>query len=195
MSKTPYPLHEPRPAYMRQIGMQWARYIEGVTDPPAGTPAAPPAAAPAAAIPPKPDDPPKVPELDAAAIAALQVKVANFEAAEATRAQEAQAKANAELSDLQKAQRDNTALALKLARAEALAAHPVPAAYQSLVQGTDEASFLASAKLASELAAKAEGKAPPPDPIPNAGTGGAAPTVSSLDAGRDLYNLRHGKTS
>ena len=96
----------------------------------------------------------------------------------------------AELSDLQKAQRDNTALALKLARAEALAAHPVPAAYQSLVQGTDEASFLASAKLASELAAKAEGKAPPPDPIPNAGTGGTAGILTGKEAGLEQARRR-----
>lgn len=194
MSKTPYPLHEPRPAYMRQIGMQWARYIEGVGNAPPAPPAAPPAAAPAAAIPPKPADPPKVPDLDAAAIAALQAKVATFEAAEATRAQEAKDKADLELSDLQKAQRTIAELTLTGARDAALIAHPVPAAYQPLVQGTDAASFLASAKLASELAAKAEGKALPPEPIPNAGTGGAAPTSGSVAAGRDIYTLKNPKS-
>ena len=195
MPKKSYPLCEPRPYYMSAIGMQGARFIDGVPDPvPPVTP--PPSAAPVvpAQVPPKPDVPPVVPPVD---VAALQAKVAAFEAAEATRAQEAQAKADLELSDLQKAQRTNAELALRIARADALVAHPVPAEYQALVQGTDEASFLASAKLASELAAKAAGVVPPvqkPGVVPQSGAGGgAAPTGGSVAAGRDIYTLKNPK--
>lgn len=192
MSKAFRLFHEPLPAYMQQIGMQWARYIEGGGDPPAPNPPStdlPPG------TPPKPADPPKVPELSADDIAALQAKVAGFEAAEQKRADEAKAKADAELTELQKAQRTIAELSLTNDRNAALAAHPVPAAYQSLVQGTDAASFLASAKLASELAAKAEGKAPTPDPIPNSGTGEQNSKVGSVQAGRDRYNQMHKKSS
>lgn len=195
MSKAFRLFHEPLPAYMQQIGMQWARYVEGGGDPPGAPAPTPPASDLPPGTPPKPVDPPKAPELDAAAIAALQAKVATFEAAEATRAQEAQAKADAELTESQRLTRDLADANLKLARAEAIAAHPVPAAYQSLVQGTDAASFLASAKLASELAARAEGKAPTPDPIPNAGTGEQSSKVGSVQAGRELFNQMHKKTS
>lgn len=186
---------------MSSIGMASARYVDG-PGAPAGAPAATPPAATAATppvahvVPPKPADPPTVPPVD---VAALQARVAAFEAAEATRTQEEQARKDAELTESQRLTRDNEALTLKLARAEAIATHPVPAEYQSLVQGSDAASFLASAKLASELAAKAAGVTPPPpkpDPIPQSGTGASGtPTSGSLDEGADLYNSRHKKTS
>lgn len=191
-----HPLFEPRPYYMSAIGMQGARFLEGVPDPVVPPVTPPPPAAPVvpAQVPPKPDVPPVVPPVD---VAELQAKVAAFEAAEATRAQEAKDKADLELSDLQKAQRTIAELSLTNDRNAALAAHPVPTEYQALVQGTDAASFLASAKLASELAAKAAGVAPPaqkPGVVPQSGAGaGEAPTGGSVAAGRDIYTLKNPK--
>lgn len=196
MPKKSYPLCEPRPYYMSALGMQGARFIDGVPDP--VPPVTPPPAVPAvpAQVPPKPDVPPVVPPVD---VAELQAQLATFQAAEAKRTQEAKDKADAELSDLQKAQRTIAELSLTNDRNAALAAHPVPAEYQALVQGTDAASFLASAKLASELAAKAAGVVPPPQKpgvVPQSGSGaGGAPAGGSLEAGADLYNSRHKKTS
>lgn len=193
LSKISYPLWEPRPAYMSSIGMLSARYIDGPGTP-AGDPPVVPAVAPV--VPPAPAVPPVVPPVD---VAALQAQLATYEAAEVVRAQEAQAKVDAELSDLQKAQRTIAELTINSARADALVAHPVPEKYRSLVQGTDAASFLASAKLASELAAAAEGKTPPAaplQPVPHAGTtpdGGQPPTGGSVQAGRDLYTSKNPK--
>lgn len=96
------------------------------------------------------------------------------------RAAEAEAKIqaaeDAKLSDIQRAQKErdeaaaeNAKLKAANARLAALAEYPVPKDYQDLVTGTDEASYLASAKKISELYAKAEGKAPKPDPVPRSG--------------------------
>lgn len=115
-----------------------------------------------------------------------------------------QAAEDAKLSDIQRAnkERDDTAaesakLLTTVARLTALAEHPVPKEYQDLVTGTDEASFLASAKKISELYARAEGKAPKPAPVPGSGgrseDGGSA--GSSLSSGRDLYESRKPKKS
>lgn len=86
------------------------------------------------------------------------------------------------LSDLEKAQKAATdanaateALRLENARLKALSLHPVPADYQDLVTGTDAASFEASAKKLSELAAKASGQKPGPDPVNESGTGDSGP--------------------
>jgi hypothetical protein len=69
--------------------------------------------------------------------------------------------------------------------------------YQDLVTGTDEASYLASAKKISDLYARAEGKAPKPDPVPGSGnrSGDNNPAGGSLASGRELYAQKHKKTS
>lgn len=141
---------------------------------PATPPVAPPVAPVAPAAPPEPAVPPVVPPVD---VAALQARLVAFEAAEVKRAEEQKAEDDAELSKSQILERDLAAANLRLARAEAIAAHPVPTEYQSQVHGTDAASFLASAKFISELAAKAAGVIPPPpklDPVPGSGTGTGA---------------------
>lgn len=110
---------------------------------------------------------------------ALKAERARAEAAE-QRAADAEAKIqaaeDAKLSDIQRAQKErddqaaeNAKLKATNARLAALAEHPVPKEYQDLVTGTDEASYLASAKKISELYARAEGKAPKPDPVPGSG--------------------------
>lgn len=113
---------------------------------------------------------------------------------------------DAKLSDIEKAQKerdDAAAEAAQLrtdnARLAALAKHPVPAGYQDLVTGTDVASFEASAKKISDLYAKAEGKAPRPDPVPSSGSRDGSSSNNSagtsLDSGRDLYNSKHKKSN
>lgn len=115
-----------------------------------------------------------------------------------------QAAEDAKLSDIDKANKkasDAEARATKLesdnARLAALAKHPVPEEYQDLVTGTDAASFEASAKKLSELHARAEGKAPKPDPVHESGnrSGDNNPTGGSLAAGRDIYASKHAKSS
>lgn len=139
-------------------------------------------------------------------IKALKAEREAREAAE-KRAADAEAKVqaaeNAKLSDIERAKKEaagSAAEAAKLrsdnARLAALATHPVPADYQDLVTGTDAASYLASAKKISELYARAEGKAPKPDPVHKSGTrDGDKPTGGSLAAGRELYESKHKKTS
>lgn len=106
------------------------------------------------------------------------------------------------LSEIQRAQKErddqaaeNATLKATNARLAALAEHPVPKDYQDLVTGTDEASYLASAKKISELYARAEGKAPKPDPVPGSGSrsGEKNPVGGSIAAGRDLYASRKKK--
>ncbi|MDN4644931.1 hypothetical protein [Arthrobacter sp. PsM3] len=138
-------------------------------------------------------------------IKALQSERARAEAAEkrATAAEaKIQAAEDAKLSDIQKAQKErddqaaeNAKLKATNARLAALAEHPVPKDYQDLVTGTDEASYLASAKKLSELHARAEGKAPKPDPVDRSGkrTGDNNPAGGSVAAGRDLYASRKKK--
>lgn len=69
---------------------------------------------------------------------------------------------DAKLSDIERAKKERDEIAAETAtlrtenaRLAALATYPVPEKYQHLVIGTDEASFLASAKDVSELAAAA----------------------------------------
>jgi hypothetical protein len=140
-------------------------------------------------------------------IKALQSERARAEAAEkrATAAEaKIQAAEDAKLSDIQRAQKErddqaaeNTKLKATNARLAALAEHPVPKDYQDLVTGTDEASYLASAKKISELYARAEGKAPKPDPVHGSGTRTGEPNASggSIAAGRDQYYSKHPKKS
>lgn len=138
-------------------------------------------------------------------IKALKAERDAREAAE-KRATEAEAKIqaaeDAKLSDIQRAQKErddqaaeNATLKATNARLAALAEHPVPKEYQDLVTGTDEASYLASAKKISELYARAEGKAPKNDPVPGSGkrSGGANAAGGSLAAGRELYEQKHNK--
>ncbi|SDW33179.1 hypothetical protein SAMN04487912_102358 [Arthrobacter sp. cf158] len=106
---------------------------------------------------------------------------------------------DAKLSDIQRAQkeRDDAAAALAAAKSEnarlaALAAHPVPADYQDLVVGTDEASYLASAKKVAELYAKAEGKPFRPAPDHSQGPRQTAKT-GGWDAGKTEAAKRFGK--
>ena len=139
-------------------------------------------------------------------IKALQSERARAEAAE-KRAAAAEAKIqaaeDAKLSDIQKAQKErddqaaeNAKLKATNARLAALAEHPVPKDYQDLVTGTDEASYLASAKKISDLYARAEGKAPKPDPVHKSGTrNGEKPAEGSLASGRELYESKHKKNS
>lgn len=164
------------------------------------TPAVPVAATPTA--------PPVVPDesqLGDAGKAALQVE-RDARAAEKARADAAEAQLraaeDAKLSDIEKANKaaadtaaENAKLKSDNARLAALAEHPVPKEYQDLVTGTDEASFLASAKKISDLYARAEGKAPLPDPIPRSRElpGGPNPSGGSTAAGRDLYAAQHPK--
>ncbi|MBT8162803.1 MULTISPECIES: hypothetical protein [Arthrobacter] len=103
---------------------------------------------------------------------------------------------DAKLSDIDKANKErdataaeNATLKATNARLAALAKHPVPEEYQDLVTGTDEASYLASAKKISELHAKAEGKASKPDPVPGSGTGDRK-GVSGRDAGLEQARKR-----
>lgn len=137
--------------------------------------------------------------------AALQVE-RDARAAEKARADAAEAKLqaaeDAKLSDIQLANKERdekasevAALKATNARLAALAEHPVPKEYQDLVTGTDEASFLASAKKISELYARAEGKAPKPAPVPGSGGRSSESNASggSLAAGRDLYESKHRK--
>ena len=155
-----------------------------------------------------PAAPPVIPDesqLGDAGKAALQVE-RDARAAEKARADAAEAKLkdaeDAKLSDIDRANRaaadtatENAKLKSDNARLAALAEHPVPKEYQDLVTGTDEASFLASAKKISDLYAKAEGKAPLPDPIPRSRElpGGPNPSGGSTAAGRDLYAAQHPK--
>lgn len=116
-----------------------------------------------------------------------------------------QAAEDAKLSDIQRAQKErddqaaeNAKLKADNARLAALAKFPVPADYQELVTGTDAASFEASAKKLSELYARAEGKAPRPDPVHRSGANRStdnAPAGGSVAAGRDLYESKHKKTN
>lgn len=113
-----------------------------------------------------------------------------------------QAAEDAKLSDIQRAQKErddqaaeNAKLKAANARLAALAEHPVPKDYQDLVTGTDEASYLASAKKISDLYARAEGKAPKPDPVHKSGTRtGDKPAEGSVASGRELYESKHKKT-
>lgn len=144
-------------------------------DPAAVVPPATPAVVPPVATPVVPDES----QLGDAGKAALQVE-RDARATEKARADAAEAKLqaaeDAKLSDIQRAQKErddqaaeNAKLKAANARLAALAEHPVPKEYQDLVTGTDEASYLASAKKISELYARAEGKAPKPDPVPGSG--------------------------
>lgn len=116
-----------------------------------------------------------------------------------------QAAEDAKLSDIQRAQKErddqaaeNAKLKAANARLAALAEHPVPKEYQDLVTGTDEASYLASAKKISDLYARAEGKALKPEPVHKSGTRtGDKPaegSVGSVASGRELYESKHKKT-
>lgn len=113
-----------------------------------------------------------------------------------------QEKEDAELSELERTKKqltqkdeDNAKLNEKIMRLTALANHQVPKDYQYLVHGTDEASFEASAKGVAELAAKAEGKAPPPERVQESGSGSGSGNGNnsggSIAAGRDSYRARH----
>lgn len=135
--------------------------------------------------------------LDEGGIRALKSERDARKAAE-KRATEAESKLqaaeDAKLSDIDRANKkaaDAEARATQLeaanARLAALAEHPVPKEYQDLVTGTDEASYLASAKKISELYAKAEGKNGKPDPVPNSGKGdrqGATGREAGLEQAR-----------
>jgi hypothetical protein len=112
-------------------------------------------------------------------IKALKAEREAREAAE-KRAADAEAKIkaaeDAKLSDIDRANKKAAEaeeraakLASDNARLAALAKYPVPEDYQDLVTGTDAATYEASAKKISELYAKAEGKAPKPDPVPRSG--------------------------
>jgi len=140
-------------------------------------------------------------------IKALKAEREAREAAE-KRAADAEAKVqaaeDAKLSDIDRAKKeaaDAAAETAKLradnARLAALAKHPVPADYQDLVTGSDAASFEASAKKISELYARAEGKAPKPDPVHGSGnrSGDNNPAGGSVAAGRDIYASKHTKKS
>lgn len=100
------------------------------------------------------------------------------------------------LSEIQRAQKErdekaaeNATLKATNARLAALAEYPVPKDYQDLVTGTDEASYLESAKKISELYARAEGKAPKPDPVPGSGSRSGENKTSggSVSAGREAF--------
>lgn len=100
------------------------------------------------------------------------------------------------LSEIQLAQKErdekaaeNATLKATNARLAALAEYPVPKDYQDLVTGTDEASYLESAKKISELYARAEGKAPKPDPVPGSGSRSGENKASggSVSAGREAF--------
>ncbi|CAH0233808.1 hypothetical protein SRABI26_02720 [Arthrobacter sp. Bi26] len=112
-----------------------------------------------------------------------------------------QAAEDAKLSDIQLANKkatDAEERAAKLetanARLAALAKYPVPEKYQHLVNGTDAASFEASAKDVSELAG-VQGKKR--DPIHDSGdkSGDRGGAGTSVSAGRDLYASKHTKKS
>lgn len=171
------------------------------TDPAAEVPPVVPAVVPPAAAPVVPDES----KLGDPGKAALQVE-RDARAMEKARADAAEAKLqaaeDAKLSDIQKAQKErddketeNAKLKVANARLTALADHPVPKEYQDLVTGTDEASYLASAKKISELYARAEGKAPKPTPVPRSGNRSTDdnPSGGSVAAGRDLYESKHKK--
>lgn len=109
---------------------------------------------------------------------------------------------DAKLSDIQRAQKErddqaaeNAKLKAANARLAALAKHPVPEDLQDLVTGTDEASYLASAKKISDLYARAEGKAGGSSYVHKSGTGSGEnnPAGGSIAAGRDLYASRKKK--
>ncbi|AYR01508.1 scaffolding protein [Arthrobacter phage Seahorse] len=106
---------------------------------------------------------------------------------------------DAKLSDIQRAQKERDDAAAELAAAKsdnarlaALATHPVPKEYQDLVVGTDEASYLASAKKVAELYAKAEGKPFRPAPDPSQGARQTAKT-GGWDAGKAEAQKRFAK--
>lgn len=137
--------------------------------------------------------------LRAEGLKALKAERARAEA-EAARASQLQKQlddiAASKLSDIQRAQKErddqaaeNATLKATNARLAALAEHPVPKDYQDLVTGTDEASYLASAKKISELYARAEGKAPKPDPVPGSGnrSGENKTSGGSVSAGREAF--------
>lgn len=130
--------------------------------------------------------------------AAAEKELAEFRA-------EKQKAADAELSEVQRANKVAADVAVELAAARlenarlaALAKHSIPEKYQGLVHGTDADSYMASALLASELAALAEGKVQKTDVVHKSGTGGGGDGSNSsttLDAGRDLYASQHKKTT
>lgn len=135
-------------------------------------------------------------------IKALKAEREAREAAEKELAEfraEKQKAADAELSEVQRVQKErddqaaeNAKLKATNARLAALAEHPVPKEYQDLVAGTDEASYLASAKKISELYARAEGKS---GVVHKSGTssGDKNSASGSIDAGRELYASRKKK--
>lgn len=130
-------------------------------------------------------------------IKALKAEREAREAAEKELAEfraEKQKAADAELSEVQRAQKErddqaaeNATLKATNARLAALAEHPVPKDYQDLVTGTDEASYLASAKKLSELYTRAQGKS---GVVSKSGTGGFEATSGSVAAGREEYRNR-----
>lgn len=190
---------EPLPYYMSAIGMRGARFIDGD-----GGDAGAPAGG-------EPDDS----DIDAidglgdGGKNAIRGERAKARAAEQrateTAAENARLKAlvdaadAAKLSDLEKAQKatedtkaENARLATENARLAALAKFPVSEENQSLVTGTDPASFLANAERISKLEAAAAGKATKQDPVPGSGSGGNSGDKSggTVQAGADLYNSR-----
>lgn len=107
---------------------------------------------------------------------------------------------DAKLSDIERAQKErdeqaaeNARLKSANARLAALATHPVPKDYQDLVTGTDEESYLASAKKISELYARAEGKGNKPGPVHDSGSrsGESKTSGGSLSAGREAFAAKH----
>lgn len=169
--------------------------MEGPPDPPPA-PAQPPA------VPPMPAVPPQVPApVDDAAAQLVAANTAREKAESDLAAARVllQAADDAKLSDIEKANKaaadtatENARLKTDIARLTALSTHPVPAEYQHLVTGTDAATYEASAKAISALAAAAAGKTPPPTPIPRSGdrTHDNTNTGGSVAAGAALYEAR-----
>lgn len=218
MALMPRVYSEPMPPYMSAMGMRWARFVDdpsggaggngtptGGTGEPNGTPAGN-----------EPDDSDidKIEGLGEggkSAIKGERVKAREALAAKAaTDAENARLKAlvdaadEAKLSDLQKAQKsaddtkaENARLATENMRLSALAEFPVSKENQSLVVGTDAASFLAAAERINKLEAAAAGKAKTQDVVHGSGTGGHGgdKTGGTVQSGADLYNSKKSKTN
>ena len=215
--KMPRVFSEPMPPYMSAMGMQWARFVDdpsggaGGNGAPAGGDGKP--AGEAAGDGSDDSDLDKIDGLGDGgknAIKGERAKAREALAAKAAvEAENARLKAlvdaadEAKLSDLEKAQKatddtkaENARLATENMRLTALAKFPVSEENQSLVTGSDAASFLAAAERIHKLEAAAAGKAPKQDIVPGSGSGGHNGDKSggTVRSGADLYNQRHKKT-
>lgn len=200
MPKLLSPIFEPLPYYMSAMGMQGARFLEG--DPNAGVPDPAPVADPvvdsivdpAPEVTPPADEGEPTGELGEGGKKALESerearktaeKLAK-EAADSVLAKDAEVQTlNATVTEKDTAIASQT---LEIAKLKALLEFPVKKELQGLIQGTDEASYRASAELLSKHTSG-------PGVVHKSGTTGDDPNPSggSIAAGREMFTSKNSK--